>query len=132
MPEEKLAAPTGTPDCSRAEGRPTRRRALRVVAAVAGLPLMIAALRAIAPKAQLHSWHGDVLGALSELTLWHHDAAVACEAAALRAGGDEHLFRVRARDGEEVGQGPALDQRAGRVEHGAARAPEPAVSVNTE
>ena len=77
MPEENVAAPAGTRNCSRAEGRPTRRRVLRVMAAVAGLPLMIAAVRAIAPKAQLHSWHGDVLGALSELTLWHPDAAFA-------------------------------------------------------
>src|SRR5712691_13505101 len=64
MPEEKL-------------GRPTRRRFLRVVAAVAGLPPIIAAVRAAAPKAQSHSWHGEVLGALSELTLWHPDAAFA-------------------------------------------------------
>ena len=59
------------------EGRPTRRRFLRVVAAVGGLPLVIAAVRATAPKAQSHSWHGEVLGALSELTLWHPDAAFA-------------------------------------------------------
>src|SRR6185503_20914294 len=59
------------------ERRPTRRRFLRVVAAVGGLPLMIAAVRATAPKAQSHSWHGEVLGALSELTLWHPDAAFA-------------------------------------------------------
>ena len=65
MPEEKE------------EGRPTRRRFLRIVAAVAGLPLIIAAVRATAPKAQSHSWHGEVLGALSELTLWHPDAAFA-------------------------------------------------------
>src|SRR2546422_3767975 len=65
MPEEKL------------EGRPTRRRFLRVVAAVAGLPPIIAAVRATAPKAQSHSWHGEVLGALSELTLWHPDTAFA-------------------------------------------------------
>jgi len=34
-------------------------------------------VRATAPKAQLHSWQGEVLGALSELTLWHPDAAFA-------------------------------------------------------
>ena len=42
---------------------------------MAGLPLMIAGVRATAPKGQLYSWHGEVLGALSELTLWHSDAA---------------------------------------------------------
>lgn len=55
----------------------TRRRALRIVAAVAGLPLMIAGVRATAPEARLHSWHGEVLGAVSELSLWHSDAAFA-------------------------------------------------------
>ena len=59
------------------EGRPTRRRFLRVVAAVAGVPLLIAAVRATAHNARLHTWHGDVLGALSELSLWHPDAAFA-------------------------------------------------------
>ena len=78
MPEEELAARTGTRDFSRADGRrPTRRRFLRIVAAVAGLPPIIAAVRATAPKPQSHSWQGDVLGALSELTLWHPDAAFA-------------------------------------------------------
>src|SRR5262245_9374839 len=56
---------------------PTRRRALRIVAAAAGVPLMIAAVRASAPKGELHSWQGEVLGAVSELTLWHTDAAFA-------------------------------------------------------
>src|SRR5262245_24989814 len=78
MSEEKPPARTATAEFSRAEGRwPTRRRFLRVVAAVAGLPPIIAAVRATASKAQLHSWQGDVLGALSELTLWHPDAAFA-------------------------------------------------------
>lgn len=65
MPEEKT------------EARPTRRRFLRVVAAVGGLPLVIATVRATAPKARLHSWHGEVLGALSEVSLWHPDAEFA-------------------------------------------------------
>jgi thiamine biosynthesis lipoprotein len=56
---------------------PTRRRALRIVAAAAGVPLLIAAVRASAPKGQFHGWQGDVLGAWSELTLWHADAAFA-------------------------------------------------------
>jgi thiamine biosynthesis lipoprotein len=61
-----------------AEGRiPTRRRFLRVIAAVAGLPPIIATVRATAPNARLHSWQGEVLGALAELTLWHPNAAFA-------------------------------------------------------
>src|SRR5712664_641219 len=55
----------------------TRRRIIRIVAAAAGLPLVIAAVRAAAPPGQLFSWQGEVLGALSELTLWHTDAALA-------------------------------------------------------
>jgi thiamine biosynthesis lipoprotein len=55
----------------------TRRRAIRIVAAAAGLPLMIAAVRATAPAGQLFNWQGEVLGAFSELTLWHTDAAFA-------------------------------------------------------
>jgi thiamine biosynthesis lipoprotein len=62
MSEEKVAA---------------RRRFLRVVAAVGGVPLIVAAVRATAPRVQSYSWHGEVLGALSELTLWHPDAAFA-------------------------------------------------------
>ena len=74
MPEGKHAHSAGAPDRDHAASRPTRRRALRIVAAVAGLPLVIAAVRASAPKGQLHSWQGDVLGAWSELALWHTDA----------------------------------------------------------
>lgn len=55
----------------------TRRRAIRIVAAAAGLPLVIAAVRASAPTGQFFNWQGEVLGALSELTLWHTDAALA-------------------------------------------------------
>jgi thiamine biosynthesis lipoprotein len=55
----------------------TRRRALRIFAGVAGLPLMIAGVRATASKAQAHTWQGNVLGAASELSLWHTDAAFA-------------------------------------------------------
>jgi FAD:protein FMN transferase len=57
--------------------RMTRRRAIRVVAAAAGLPLMIAVLRAAAPSGQLFNWQGEVLGAVAEITLWHTDAALA-------------------------------------------------------
>src|ERR1700730_9475824 len=77
MSEGGLAAGAGTRDFHRAEARPTRRRVLRIVAAAAGLPLMIAGVRATAPKGQLYSWHGEVLDAVSELTLWHTDPAFA-------------------------------------------------------
>jgi thiamine biosynthesis lipoprotein len=55
----------------------TRRRAISIVAVGAGLPLTIAAVRAAAPSGQLFRWQGEVLGALSELALWHTDAAFA-------------------------------------------------------
>ncbi len=61
MPEERLG----------------RRRFLRVVAAAAGVPIVITTVRATAPKSRFHTWHGEVLGALSELSLWHPDAAFA-------------------------------------------------------
>jgi FAD:protein FMN transferase len=54
-----------------------RRRFLRVVAAVAGVPIVITTVRATAPKPRFHTWHGEVLGALAELSLWHPDAAFA-------------------------------------------------------
>jgi FAD:protein FMN transferase len=57
--------------------RLTRRRAIRIVAAAAGLPLMIAAVRATAPGGRLFDWQGEVLGALAELSLWDTDAAAA-------------------------------------------------------
>jgi len=55
----------------------TRRRAVRIVAAAAGLPLMIAAVRATAPAGRLFDWQGEVLGAFAELSLWHTDEAAA-------------------------------------------------------
>src|ERR1700716_618188 len=65
----------GKPMAPAGRGR-TRRRAIRIVAAAAGLPLMIAAVRATAPSGQLVNWQGEVLGAFSELTLWHTDVAL--------------------------------------------------------
>jgi thiamine biosynthesis lipoprotein len=81
----------------------TRRRAIRIVAAAAGLPLVIAAVRAAAPPGQLFGWQGEVLGALSELTLWHTDAAVA-QRTILRVRGEiaryEGIFSLYRRDSE--------------------------------
>jgi FAD:protein FMN transferase len=55
----------------------TRRRVFRIVAAAAGLPLMIAALRATVPAGKLFNWQGEVLGGLAELSLWYTDEAMA-------------------------------------------------------
>jgi thiamine biosynthesis lipoprotein len=55
----------------------TRRRAFRIVATVAGLPILIAGVRAAAPQPRFFTWQGEVLGAASELRLWHWDAALA-------------------------------------------------------
>ncbi|MGD9739264.1 MAG: hypothetical protein AB7U48_07700, partial [Bauldia sp.] len=49
----------------------SRRQALKVVAATAALPLGVLGLRAIGPKPQFHTWNGEVMGAVSSLTLWH-------------------------------------------------------------
>ena len=40
--------------------RPTRRRAIRIMAAAAGVPLTIAAVRATAPSVQTFHWQGEV------------------------------------------------------------------------
>jgi FAD:protein FMN transferase len=66
-----------TPGVSAALRGVTRRRAFRIVAAAAGLPLMIAGLRATVPAGQLFTWQGEVLGGLAELSLWHTDEAAA-------------------------------------------------------
>ncbi len=57
--------------------RLTRRSAIRIAAAAAGLSSIIAVVRAAAPQPQMFHWQGEVLGALSELTLWHTDTALA-------------------------------------------------------
>jgi FAD:protein FMN transferase len=59
------------------EGGITRRRAIRIAAAAAGLPLLVAGVRATAPAARLFHWQGAVLGAASTLTLWHWDEHLA-------------------------------------------------------
>ena len=55
----------------------TRRRAFQITAAAAGLPLLAAGVRAMVPDARFFHWQGEVLGAASELTLWHWDEALA-------------------------------------------------------
>jgi FAD:protein FMN transferase len=60
-----------------APAQPSRRRALRILAALAGVPLTMASVRAFAPKAQRIGWRGEVLGALSSLDIWHRDEGFA-------------------------------------------------------
>jgi thiamine biosynthesis lipoprotein len=69
---------SGTPAGGASAGgrHPTRRHAIHIFAAAAGLPLMIAAVRATAPPAQMFHWQGEVLDEEAELTLWHTDAAL--------------------------------------------------------
>ena len=62
MPEGNLSAHTPEPALHGAKGSLNRRRALRVIAALTGLPLMIAGVRATAPKGQFVRWQGEVLG----------------------------------------------------------------------
>ena len=62
MPEANLSAHTPEPALQDAKGSLNRRRALRVIAALTGLPLMIAGVRATAPKGQFVRWQGEVLG----------------------------------------------------------------------
>ena len=85
------------------EPQATRRRALRILAAVAGVPLVIAAVRASAPKGQFFTWHGEVLDAVSELTLWHTDSAFA-QRTILRARHEierfERIFSLYRQDSE--------------------------------
>jgi FAD:protein FMN transferase len=81
----------------------TRRRAVRIVAATAALPLLIAAVRSSAPAGQLFHWQGEVLGAVSELALWHTDAALA-QRTILRVRGEiaryERIFSLYRADSE--------------------------------
>jgi FAD:protein FMN transferase len=98
----------------------TRRRAIRIVAAAAGLPVLIAAVRVAAPAGQFYRWQGEVLGALSELALWHTDAALARRTIVRVRGeiaryermfslyrGDSEISRLNA-DGALAGPSPEL------------------------
>jgi thiamine biosynthesis lipoprotein len=95
-------------DIDRLDGNPapgglTRRRAFRIVAAAAGLPLMIAAVRATVPAGRLFNWQGEVLGGLAELSVWHTDAAVA-QRAIRKVEGEiarfERIFSLAREDSE--------------------------------
>jgi FAD:protein FMN transferase len=81
----------------------TRRRAIRIVAAAAGLPLMIAAVRATAVRPQMFRWQGQVLDDVAELTLWHSDAGL-CRRTILKVRAEiaryERIFSLYGPDSE--------------------------------
>jgi thiamine biosynthesis lipoprotein len=55
----------------------SRRGLLKIIAAAAIVPALAGGVRALAPQGKLYDWHLDVMGAESELALWHNDPAVA-------------------------------------------------------
>jgi thiamine biosynthesis lipoprotein len=55
----------------------SRRQFLKIVAGVAVVPALAAGVRALAPPAKRYDWQLEVMGALSELALWHDDPVVA-------------------------------------------------------
>jgi thiamine biosynthesis lipoprotein len=55
----------------------SRRGFLKIVAAAAVVPALAGGVRALAPPGKLYQWQLEVMGALSELALWHEDPVVA-------------------------------------------------------
>ena len=56
---------------------PSRRGFLKIAAAAATVPALAGGVRAFAPRGKLYDWQLDVMGALSELAIWHDDRVVA-------------------------------------------------------
>jgi FAD:protein FMN transferase len=56
---------------------PSRREFLKIAAVAATVPALAGGVRAFAPRGKLYDWQMEVMGALSELALWHDDPAVA-------------------------------------------------------
>jgi thiamine biosynthesis lipoprotein len=55
----------------------SRRGFLKIAAAAAVVPALAGGVRALAPQSRRYDWSLEVMGALSELALWHEDPAVA-------------------------------------------------------
>ena len=55
----------------------SRRGFLKIAAAAAVVPALAAGVRALGPRGKLYDGQLDVMGAVSELALWHEDPAVA-------------------------------------------------------
>lgn len=65
------------PGSIRGKALPSRRGFLKIAAVAATVPALAGGVRAFAPRGKLYDWQLDVMGALSELALWHDDPAVA-------------------------------------------------------
>ncbi len=91
----------------------SRRRALTIVGAMAGLPLLCGADRSQSAPL-LHQWTGTSLGSPSRLLLYHHDGAAAARIAGKCAAEIERLERIFAlyRADSEI----ARLNRDGRIE----------------
>ena len=74
MGVESVSATTSTH--ASATGR-SRRQALKVIAAVAALPLGALALRHFGGQPAYETWQGESLGGPASITLWHPDGSVA-------------------------------------------------------
>src|SRR4051812_7117441 len=61
----------------RGQKQGSRRGFLRIAAAAAVVPALAGGVRALAPRGKLYDWQLEVMGALSDLALWHDDPAVA-------------------------------------------------------
>ncbi|MEW5729532.1 MAG: FAD:protein FMN transferase [Pseudomonadota bacterium] len=89
----------------------TRRRVLTVLAAAAGVPLLLHATKA---QARLVKWEGTALGAPASLSLYHHDEASA------RAAIDAAVAELRRLEGifslYRADSAMATLNRAGRLE----------------
>lgn len=72
----------GMPQAIRGQRLPSRRGFLKIVAAAAIVPALVGGVRALAPPGKLYDWQLEVMGAVSELALWHENPAVASRAIA--------------------------------------------------
>lgn len=55
----------------------SRRQALRIFAAALAVPAGVLALRGLSPAYALETWHGESMGGLASLTVWHPRAEFA-------------------------------------------------------
>jgi FAD:protein FMN transferase len=72
--------PTETTNVIPSQKQRSRRAFLKIVAAAAAVPALAGGVRALAPVGIRYDWQLEVMGALSELALWHEDPVVASRA----------------------------------------------------